>query len=91
MSSLNELPTPKSLQKLVESGFWPVTEKDMRAQNLRPLISKAKAKYFAPEHDEMILMTVPFHSVAALKAGDEKWFWNQPMAAAHEIDHEITS
>ncbi len=89
MPNPEHLPLPQALSNLIESGFWPTTEADSLAQNLKSLVPRDRIKAFAPEEDSIYFYQPPFATVSLCKKHGEQ-FWDWPMSAAHEIDADKT-
>ena len=84
----SDLPLPQALIDLIESGFWPQTEQESLAQNLRCLIALEKIRAFAPEEEWIFFYRPPFST-------EEKWMKHNPslgdpMWATHEINPALT-
>jgi hypothetical protein len=48
-----ELPLPKWLLNLIDSGLWPRTPGEESRQNIHLLVSKERIQSFAPEEDRI--------------------------------------
>jgi hypothetical protein len=71
---VGDLPLPKRLLTLIDSGLWPRTSKEAMRQNIRSLVSKERVQVFAPEEERMYLASPPFSSVATrIDNGDKFW------------------
>jgi hypothetical protein len=46
--SVEGLPVPSRLIKLIQFGFWPQTDAEERKQNIKSLVSKERIELFAP-------------------------------------------
>jgi len=73
----SNLPLPKRLLKLIETGRWPRTYEEELHQSLRLLVPKERIYSFAPEVDHIYLFRPPFRSVAQRLNGREGAFWSQ--------------
>jgi|ERR1700728_52487 hypothetical protein len=68
------LPLPKRLLALIDSGLWPRTPDEAKRQGLHGLVSKERIQFFAPEQDQIHLLSPPFSTVATRMAlGDKFW------------------
>lgn len=74
---VGNLPLPKRLIDLVESGLWPQTADEALRQNLRSLVSKERIQLFAPQEDRIYLLSPPFHTVAKRMSGKGGNFWSK--------------
>jgi len=73
MSDSIDFPLPPALQRLIENGFWPRTQQDVRKQNLKQLVSIEKIKRFAPDEDGIVFYPPPFFTIAQLATGNGFW------------------
>ena len=71
------LPLPKRLVKLIETGRWPKTHEDELHQNLRSLVSKERIQSFAPEQDRIYFFRPPFRTITQRMSGEEGRFWSE--------------
>src|ERR1700760_3173419 len=85
-----ELPLPKRLLSLIDSGRWPRTPDEERRQNSHLLVSKERIQSFAPEEDRIYFFRPPFRTVAQRMngAGGEGAFWSK-WGALGEISPEL--
>ena len=60
---VGNLPLPKRLLALIDSGLWPNTNKEALRQNLKSLVPKERIQLFAPEEDRLYLFPPPFNTV----------------------------
>jgi hypothetical protein len=74
---VSNLPLPKRLLKLIETGRWPRTHEEELHQNLRPLVPKERIQSFAPEQDRIYFFRPPFRNIAQRLNGKEGAFWSQ--------------
>jgi hypothetical protein len=81
------LPLPNRLLTLIDSGFWPRTPDEARRQGLRGLVSKELIQFFAPEQDQIHLLSPPFSTVATRMAQGDK-FWSR-FGALEQISPEL--
>ena len=72
-----ELPLPKRLVNLIDSGRWPRTPDEERRQNIHLLVSKERIQSFAPEQDRIYLFRPPFRTIAQRMSGAEGAFWSR--------------
>lgn len=68
LTMVGNLPLPKRLLKLIETGRWPRTHEEELHQNIRPLVSMERVQVFAPECDQIYFVRPPFSTVASLIA-----------------------
>ena len=68
---VGSLSLPKRLLTLMDSGFWPRTPNEAKRQGLRGLVSKERIQFFAPEQDQIHLLSPPFSTVATRMAKGE--------------------
>ena len=81
------LPLPKRLLALIDSGLWPRTSKEAMRQNIRSFVSKERVQVFAPEEERIFLVSPPFSTVAArMDKGDT--FWSS-FGALEQISPEL--
>ncbi len=67
-------PLPEKLILLIDSGFWPVTAKEVEAQNEFPLIDEHVVHHAIPDEYRLYLIQPPFKSVEELCAfEDDIW------------------
>lgn len=85
---VGDLPLPKRLLTLIDSGLWPRTPDEARRQNSRSLVSKDRVQIFAPEQDRMYLLSPPFSTVASRIAKGDK-FWSR-FGALEQISPELS-
>ena len=81
------LPLPKRLLTLMDFGFWPRTPDEAKRQGLRGLVSKERIQFFAPEQDQIHLLSPPFSTVATRMADGDK-FWSR-FGALEQISPEL--
>jgi hypothetical protein len=78
---------PMRLLTLIDSGFWPRTPDEAKRQGLRGLVSKERIQFFAPEQDQIHLLSPPFRTVATLVAHGHT-FWSR-FGALEQISPEL--
>ena len=85
-----ELPLPKRLLNLIDSGRWPRTPDEERRQNTHLLVSKERIQSFAPEEDRIYFFRPPFRTIAQRMngGGGEGAFWSK-WGALGEISPEL--
>ncbi len=92
-TTVDDLPLPNRLLRLLDSGRWPRTYEEALKQNLKSLVPKARIQLFAPEESTIFLYTPPFYTVAADIAGRQKrghhTFWST-YAALDIISPELS-
>jgi hypothetical protein len=92
-TAVDDLPLPKRLLRLLDSGRWPRTDEEASNQNLKSLVPKERIQLFAPEESTIFLYTPPFYTVAADIAGRQKrghpTFWST-YAALDGISPELS-
>jgi hypothetical protein len=81
------LPLPNRLLTLIDSGIWPRTLDEARHQGLRGLVSKERIQFFAPEQDQIYLLSPPFSTVATRMLQGDK-FWSK-FGALERISPEL--
>ena len=74
---VGNLPIPKGLLKLIETGRWPRTHEEELQQNIHPLVSKERVSSFAPDQGRIYLVRPPFSTVAERIAAHEGEFWSR--------------
>jgi hypothetical protein len=73
-TTVGDLPLPKRLLTLMDSGLWPRTPDEAMRQNIRSLVSTERVQVFAPEQDRMYLLSPPFSTVGTrMTHGDKFW------------------
>jgi hypothetical protein len=82
------LPLPKRLLTLIESGFWPRTLHEEKRQGLHGSISKERVQFFAPDQDQIYLLSPPFSTVATRMAHGDN-FWSR-FGALEQISPELS-
>ena len=85
---VGDLPLPKRLLALVDSGLWPRTPAEAMRQNIRSLVSKERVQVFAPEQDRMYLLSPPFSTVGTRMTHGDK-FWVR-FGALEQISPELS-
>ena len=85
-----ELPIPRELTPLINSGFWPRDGNEANKQNSESLVPESIIRGFAPEESKIYFEPPPFATVANLMKGQGRIFWADPHAAIQEIDPELT-
>lgn len=85
---VGNLPLPKRLLQLIETGRWPKTREEELHQNIRPLVSKERIQLFAPEQDRIYFVRPPFSTVAT-RMGNEDGFWER-FGALEQIAPELS-
>jgi hypothetical protein len=85
----NSLSIPKTLEALIEKGFWPRTPQEAMRQNLHCLVDKQLIHCFAPEEEKIFFLSPPFCTVSQVMKSEES-FWLDTASAVHEIDPELT-
>jgi hypothetical protein len=83
-----ELPLPKRLLSLIDSGLWPRTPDEERRQNVHLLVSQERIQLFAPEEDRIYFFRPPFRTIAQRMNGREEAFWSK-WGALGEISPEL--
>jgi hypothetical protein len=85
---VGNLPLPKRLLTLIDSGLWPRTPDEAMHQNVRSLVYKERVQVFAPEQDRMYLLSPPFSTVARrITQGDKFW---AKFGALEQISPELS-
>jgi hypothetical protein len=77
LAKAGDLPLPKRLVKLIETGRWPSTHEEELRQNIRSLVPKGRIQSFAPEQDRIYLFRPPFRTIAQRMSGAEADFWSK--------------
>lgn len=85
-----ELPIPRELTLLIDSGYWPRDGNEAGEQNVNSLVPEAIVRGFAPEENQIFFYPPPFFTVANRMNGVELNFWVDPRTAIHEIDPAFT-
>lgn len=88
-TTVGDLPLPKRLIGLIESGLWPRTHAEAEQQNIRSLVPAERIHLFAPEEDRIYLAWPPFYTIAERSCGGAKGFWSQ-WGALQEISPELS-
>jgi hypothetical protein len=81
------LSLPKRLLTLIDSGFWPRTPDEAKRQGLRGFVSKERIQFFAPEQDQIHLLSPPFMTVATRMVHNK--FWSR-FGALEQISPELS-
>jgi hypothetical protein len=81
------LSLPKRLLTLIDSGFWPRNPDEAKRQGLRGFVSKERIQFFAPEQDQIHLLSPPFMTVATRMAHNK--FWSR-FGALEQISPELS-
>ncbi len=88
-----DLPLPKRLVSLIESGLWPHTAYEARRLDHNCKVPKERIHLFAPEEDRLYLATPPFHTIAQRVNGDSgnanANFWSR-FGALDQISPELS-
>jgi hypothetical protein len=87
-SMTGELPLPKRLLNLIDSGLWPRTPDEERRQNVHLLVPKERIQSFAPEEDRIYFFRPPFRTIAQRMNGGEGAFWSK-WGALGEISPDL--
>jgi hypothetical protein len=87
--SVDGLPVPARLIKLIDAGLWPCTKAEAQKQNLRSLIPKERIHLFAPEEDRIYFVSPPFSTIAKRSRGGEGKFWST-FAALEGVSPELS-
>lgn len=71
-------PLPKRLRAMLDSGAWPMTQREAARQNLedRPIPDELVRRLVPDEH-RIYLFSPPFMSVAQLLEAGERKFWEE--------------
>jgi|SRR5579872_2455477 len=86
---VGNLPLPKRLVALLESGLWPRTHAEAEWQNVRSLVSADRIHLFAPDEDKIYLSAPPFHTVAdEVRQQGQGKFWSK-WGALKEISPDL--
>ena len=85
--AIGQLPLPKRLVELIDSGLWPRTPEESARQNLHPIVPKDRIQSFAPEQDRIYLFSPPFYTIAE-RMKDNRDFWSE-WGALQEITPEL--
>lgn len=85
---VTNLPLPKRLLKLIETGRWPRTHEEELHQNSRPLVPKERVQSFAPEEDRIYFFRPPFRTIAQRLNGKGGPFWSR-WGALNEIAPDL--
>jgi len=85
---VGNLPLPRRLLTLIDSGFWPRTLNEAKRQGIRGPVSKERIQSFAPEQDQIHFLSPPFSTVATRMAHGDK-FWSR-FGALEQISPELS-
>jgi hypothetical protein len=85
--TVGNLPLPKRLVELIDSGRWPRTPDDERHQNVRSLVPKERIQSFAPGEDRIYFVRPPFATVATRMSHGDR-FWSR-FGALEQITPEL--
>jgi hypothetical protein len=85
---VGELPLPKRLLSLIDTGLWPRTLAEANHQNIRSLVSKERIQVFAPDEGRIYLVSPPFSTVATSMTHNDK-FWSK-FGALEQISPELS-
>jgi hypothetical protein len=85
---VGDLLLPKRLLTLIDSGLWPRTPAEAMHQNSHSLVSKERVQVFAPDQDQIHLLSPPFSTVATRMAHGDK-FWSR-FGALEQISPELS-
>ena len=86
----DEWEIPARLQHLLAAGKWPRTSAEEAAQNRRPLVPLDHVHRFAPEEQDIYLLSPPFKSVRRLfRSGERFWEWEQAAPGEISFDHAV--
>ena len=77
MEPESNLPLPRRLRQIIETGRWPKTHDEEIHQNIRSLVPKERIQSFAPEQDRIYLFRPPFRTIAQRMSGAEGAFWSR--------------
>lgn len=80
------LPIPRSLQSLIDSGAWPRDDNAIGRQQLKPILGKEQAHRVSPDHDHIILMPPPFHTIQD-EVDNGNTFWTDGLSNTGDIDY----
>lgn len=88
-TTVGELPVPKRLIALIETGIWPGTHAEAESQNIRSLVSADRIHLFAPEENGIYLAGPPFCTIAdRMMDHRQQRFWSR-WGALEEISPEL--